>query len=226
MLTKEGFRVVAASGGDEGLRLARELQPVAVTLDVMMPGLDGWSVLSSLKADPVTAQIPVVMCTILRDEAMAFSLGASDFITKPVDRERIVGLLEHYRGDDSNNALVIEDDPDSRDVMVRMLAREGWKVRSAENGAEGIERVEESAPDLILLDLMMPVMDGFEFLAELRSHAEWRKLPVIVVSAKQLTPEERRFLEDASQRVVAKGSDAGQSLLSALGKVVEEVLRE
>ena len=222
LLAKEGFQVATASGGDEGLRLARELQPVAVTLDVMMPGLDGWSVLSSLKADPATAQIPVVMCTILRDEAMAFSLGASDFITKPVDRERLVGLLEHYRGGDSNRALVIEDDADSRDVLLRLLAREGWKVRSAENGAEGLERVAESTPDLILLDLMMPVMDGFEFLTELRSRAEWRKLPVIVVSAKKLTPEEQRFLEDATQRVVTKGADAGQSLLSALGKVVEE----
>jgi signal transduction histidine kinase/DNA-binding response OmpR family regulator len=221
ILAKEGFRVATAPGGEEGLRLARELHPVAVTLDVMMPGLDGWSVLSSLKADPATAQIPVVMCTILRDEAMAFSLGASDFITKPVDRERLVGLLGHYSGDDAGNALVIEDDPDSRDVMVRLLAREGWEVRSAENGEEGLARVAESAPDLILLDLMMPVMDGFEFLAELRAHAEWRKLPVIVVSAKQLTPEEQQFLEDATQRVVTKGSDAGQSLLSALEKVVE-----
>jgi CheY-like chemotaxis protein len=109
----------------------------------------------------------------------------------------------------------------ARDVMLRLLAREGWKVRSANNGAEGLERVAESTPDLILLDLMMPVMDGFEFLAELRSHAKWRKLPVIVVSAKKLTPEERRFLEDATQRVVTKGTDAGQSLLSALGKVIE-----
>ncbi len=152
---------------------------------------------------------------------VSLSLGASDFITKPVDRERLVGLLGHHSGDDAGNALVIEDDPDSRDVMVRLLAREGWKVRSAENGEEGLARVAESAPDLILLDLMMPVMDGFEFLAELRAHAEWRKLPVIVVSAKQLTPEEQQFLEDATQRVVTKGSDAGQSLLSALEKVVE-----
>jgi hypothetical protein len=221
-LAKEGFRVATASNGDDGLRLARELQPVAVTLDVMMPGLDGWAVLSRLKADPETAQIPVVMCTILRDEAMAFSLGASDFITKPVDRERLVGLLGHFRGGDANGALVIEDDPDSRDVLVRLLAREGWKVRSAENGAAGLERVAESTPDLILLDLMMPVMDGFEFLSELRSHAEWRKLPVIVVSAKELTPEEKQFLEDATQRVVTKGADSGQSLLGAIGKAVGE----
>jgi signal transduction histidine kinase/DNA-binding response OmpR family regulator len=220
ILVKEGFRVATASGGDEGLRLARELQPVAVTLDVMMPGLDGWSVLNSLKADTATASIPVVMCTILRDEAMAFSLGASDFMTKPVDRQRLVGMLERYDSDEASSALVIEDDPDSREVMVRLLAREGWKVRSAVNGAEGLERVAESAPDLILLDLMMPVMDGFEFLAELRSRDEWRKLPVIVVSAKQLTPEEQRFLEDATQRVVTKGTDAGQSLLGALGNVV------
>jgi signal transduction histidine kinase/CheY-like chemotaxis protein len=221
-LAKEGFRVATATNGDDGLRLARELQPVAVTLDVMMPGLDGWAVLSRLKADPETAQIPVVMCTILRDEAMAFSLGASDFITKPIDRDRLVGLLGHFQAGATSDALVIEDDPDSRDVLVRLLAREGWKVRSAENGAEGLERVAESKPGLILLDLMMPVMDGFEFLSRLRSRDEWRKLPVIVVSAKDLTPEEKQFLEDATQRVVTKGSDSGQSLLSAIGKAVED----
>jgi CheY-like chemotaxis protein len=182
----------------------------------MMPGMDGWAVLKKLKADPETAAIPVLMCTILRDEAMAYALGAAEFLTKPVDRERLLRVLARHRREGENTALVIEDDPASRDVLVRLLEREGWRVRQAQDGRQGLERIAEEAPALILLDLMMPVMDGFDFLHELRAHEPWRRLPVVVVTARELTPDERRFLEDSTERVVQKGAGSPEALLDVL----------
>jgi signal transduction histidine kinase/DNA-binding response OmpR family regulator len=219
-LTKQGYRVAGASTGEQALRLARELRPVAITLDVMMPGVDGWQVLSRLKDDPSTFAIPVLMCTILRDDSIAYALGASEFLTKPVDRDRLLRTLEKLQSDGRRGALVIEDDPSSRELGVRILRQAGWNVRSAVNGQEGLERVAEEAPDVILLDLMMPVMDGFEFLQVLRATEAWRALPVIVLTAKELSPEERLFLERSTDRVIAKEGDVGEELVSALERAI------
>ena len=165
-LTREGFRVAVASSGDEGLRLARELRPDAITLDVMMPGLDGWAVLGALKADAATADIPVVMLTIVDDRNLGYALGAAEYLTKPIDRERLLAVLARYRRD--RPVLIVEDDAPLRELLRRMLEREGYTVVEAEHGRAALDRLREGAPGVILLDLMMPVMDGFEFLAELR----------------------------------------------------------
>src|SRR5204862_2899850 len=167
-LTKEGFRVVTASGGEDGLRYARELRPDAITLDVMMPGMDGWSVLSALKADPAVADIPVVMLTIVDDRNHGYTLGASDYLMKPVDRDRLLALLRRYQNGSARRVLVVDDDAGTRTVMRSFLERDGWTVSEAENGLAALELVGRERPSLVLLDLRMPVMDGFEFVAELR----------------------------------------------------------
>ena len=222
-LSQRGFSVVTAADGAEGLRLAGELKPAVITLDVMMPQLDGWEVLRALKADAATADIPVVMVSILHDESLAYSLGATDYLTKPVDRERLVKTLNAVGKHSDQLALVVEDEPDARELTVRMLEKEGWRVIETENGAqalEQLERLEEKLPDLILLDLMMPVMDGFEFIEKLRGNPDLRHLPVVVLTAKILTVQERSFLEQSVAQVVRKGAQDQDKLLEEITALV------
>jgi CheY-like chemotaxis protein len=194
-LSKEGFQVATASSGEEGLRLARQLHPRAITLDVMMPGVDGWSVLHTLKADPNTSAIPVIMLTIKDEKNLGYALGASDYLSKPVDRVQLLGILKKYCGGKTpGTALVVEDETVTREMLRRLLEADGWTVREAANGREALECIAAGSPSLILLDLLMPEMDGFELIKELREHPEWRSIPVVVLTAKDLTAEERLFL--------------------------------
>jgi signal transduction histidine kinase/CheY-like chemotaxis protein len=194
-LDKEGINVISAFGGDEGLLLAREAKPAVITLDVMMPGNDGWNVLRSLKADPSLSSIPVVMLTIVDDKNLGFSLGASEYLTKPVDRERLVRVIRRLRADGTGGrALIVDDDPAARERMRHMLEQEAWEVFEAPHGRAGLDVMADRLPDLILLDLMMPEMDGFEFLAALHAREGGRSVPVVVVTGADLTPAEREHL--------------------------------
>jgi len=217
-LTKEGFRVRTASGGEEGLRLAKELRPDAITLDVMMPGMDGWAVLSALKGDPDVADIPVIMLTIVDDRNLGYALGASDYLTKPLDRDRLLAVLNKYRRDLS--ILVVEDDVALRQLMRRVLEKEGYTVADAENGRVALERMRETLPGLILLDLMMPEMDGFEFVSEFRRRESWRAIPIIVITAKDLSPGERQLLNGSVEKILQKGAHNRDSLLGEVREMV------
>jgi PAS domain S-box-containing protein len=225
-LRKEGFEVTLAAGGAEGLRLARKLRPDAITLDVMMPGLDGWSVLAALKADPDLADVPVVMLTIVDDQNLGYALGASDYLTKPVDRERLVSTLRRRLGQRVGRpVLVVEDDGPTREMIRRTLEREGWQVTVAENGREGLARLAEAPPALILLDLIMPEMNGFEFVAELRQNEAWRAIPVVVITAKDLTAEERARLNGCVRQIVQKGATSREALLQEVRDLVAASIR-
>ena len=217
-LIKEGFRVVLAAGGEDGLRLARELRPDAITLDVMMPGMDGWAVLSALKADPDLAEIPVIMLTIVDDKNLGYSLGASDYLTKPLDRERLLSVLNKYRRDAP--VLVVDDDATLRELLRRILEGAGYTVVEAENGRVALERLRTMVPGVILLDLMMPEMDGFEVVAELRRHEAWRAIPIVVVTAKELTDEDRQRLNGYVERILEKGAYSRDTLLGEVRDLV------
>jgi len=224
-LGKEGFDVRTATSGQEGLALARTLRPAVITLDVMMPGMDGWAVLAALKADPDLAGIPVVMVTIMDDKEMGFALGAVEYLTKPVDRGQLTAVVRRLRADDGTApVLVVDDDPSVRELMRRALEKEGFGVDEAEHGRAALERVRHRVPALILLDLMMPEMDGFEFVAELRRHAEWRRIPVIIVTAKELTGDERARLNGQVERILQKGSSTRDSLLGEIRDMVAACL--
>jgi signal transduction histidine kinase/DNA-binding response OmpR family regulator len=203
-LTREGFSVVTASGGQEGLRLARELHPAAITLDVMMPDLDGWTVLAAIKGDPELADIPVILMTIVDEKNRGYSLGATDYMVKPIDRERLVGVLRNICGAVGRQVLLVDDDDMMRRGMRLALEEDGWEVSEAENGRIALARLAETRPDIIMLDLMMPEMDGFEFLDEMRQRAEWRDIPVLVVTAKDLTAEDRARLNGGVERILQK----------------------
>ncbi|HEY3052706.1 MAG TPA: response regulator [Thermoanaerobaculia bacterium] len=216
-LRKEGFTVKTASGGGDGLLLARQLLPAAITLDVMMPEMDGWTVLSALKADETLRDIPVIMLTMVDDPERGFTLGASDFATKPVNRRRLSQILKKYTClRPPCPVLVIDDDASSRSLTRAMLEKEGWAVSEAGNGIEGLESMERERPSLIFLELIMPEMDGFAFAAEVRRHREWRSIPIVVVTTQDLTSDDRRRLNGNIETIVRKRGDSRESFLEQL----------
>jgi len=226
-LSKDGFRVQTVAEGEEGLRLARELQPDVITLDVMMSGLDGWAVLTELKADPDLADIPVVMLTFVDNKNLGYALGASDYLTKPIQRDRLLAVLEKYRRQPQPGpVLVVEDDPDTREILRRLLEKEGCQVITAENGRLALERLAESRPRLILLDLMMPEMDGFQFIDRVRQHENWRTIPIVVVTAKDLTKEDRVRLNGYVQEIIRKDAGPRDELLAEVRELVKSCLEK
>ena len=213
-LEREDLQVVTAQNGEEGLRLARLLHPAVITLDVMMPSLDGWAVLSALKADPDVADIPVIMLTMVDNKNLGARLGAADYLTKPVDWTRLRALLNKYRcATTPCSVLLVEDDLTTRQMMREMLAKEGWRVQEADNGVAALTCLAQSRPSLILLDLMMPLMDGFEFAARLHQNDAWRDIPVIVLTAKDITLEDRRRLNGYVERILPKSEYTVEQLL-------------
>ncbi|MDQ2987362.1 MAG: response regulator [Armatimonadota bacterium] len=222
-LSKEGFTVRTAPGGEAGLRLARELRPLAITLDVMMPGLDGWTVLSMLKADPSVSDIPVIMLTMLDDREHGFALGAAEYTTKPVDRKRLLQILKKYScSNPPCPVLLVEDDAATRAMMRAMMEKAGWAVSEAENGRVALERVGANRPALILLDLMMPGMDGFEFAAELHRHPEWRSIPIVVLTAKDLTADELLRLNGNVHTILDKRGRSRDDLMHEVSDLLAD----
>ena len=219
-LDEAGYDVVCAASGEQGLALAGELLPDAITLDVMMPQMDGWSVLRQLKEIPVVSEIPVILLSIVDDRPMGHSLGAADYLTKPIDRKRLLSVLEtHLSGQNSPTILVVEDDVNAREIMGRFLQRQDWTVELASNGREALQYLDENLPNLIVLDLMMPEMDGFEFIQVLRQNSNWQSIPVIVVTAKALTISDQQQLEGVA-RVYQKADLNRQELLDELQAMV------
>jgi CheY-like chemotaxis protein len=200
-----GFSVVTAAGGVEGIKLAKELQPTAITLDVMMPDLDGWSVLAALRQNPELADIPVIMVSIVDDKRRGIALGAAGYLTKPIDRERLLQLVRRFQAPTrATRVLMVEDDASQRERMLGWLERPHWIVREAANGREALDLLREEKPDVILLDLMMPEMDGFEVVAALQGDKDWRDIPVIVITSLDLDAKDRARLNSGVQSVLVK----------------------
>ncbi|WP_104545356.1 response regulator [Chroococcidiopsis sp. TS-821] len=224
-LNKEGFQTIAASNGAVGLSLAKEIRPDAIILDVMMPGMDGWTVLASLKADPEVANIPVIMTTIVDDKNLGYALGASDYLLKPIDRDRLMAMLQKYHAAQSFNAvMMVEDNKVTSQMIGRQLEKEGWQVLQAENGRKALELLQVNNPGLIITDLMMPEMDGFEFIHILRQTPQWASIPVIVITAKELTEEEENHLRQHVYKVFEKGSYDRQALLKEVHYLLSQAV--
>jgi signal transduction histidine kinase/DNA-binding response OmpR family regulator len=215
-----GYRLLQAASGDEALSLARATRPDAITLDVMMPKPDGWDVLSALKADADLRDIPVVIITMLSDRGIGLSLGAVEVLTKPVERAQLTALI-HNLVRREGPVLVVEDDVGAREMIRQTIEKMSLPVAEADNGVQALDWLgEHPMPAVILLDLMMPEMDGFEVLDALAAHAQWREIPVIVITAKQLTAAERERLQGQARKVIEKGGASRLDIVAAINEAV------
>jgi signal transduction histidine kinase/CheY-like chemotaxis protein len=221
-LTDEGFAVETAASGISGLRRARELRPTAIILDIMMPDIDGWTVLAALKGEPELADIPVIIVTIVDEQRSGIALGATDYLTKPIDRERLVAIVSRLRAAGApGRILVVEDDEVQRQLVRAILGVRGWRVSEAVNGRLALDAIAAELPDVILLDLMMPEMDGFELVAALQANAAWREIPVVVVTALDLTAEDRRRLSGGVEQILSKHAFPLAELMARVRALLE-----
>ena len=221
-LKVEGFSVVTAAGGLEGLKLAKELRPIAITLDVMMPDLDGWSVLAALRQDAELAEIPVIMVTILDEQRRATALGAAGYLTKPIDRHTLQRMIDRFRASARpTRILLVEDDDVQRERVREWLEGQPWIVQEAANGREALARLQAETPDVILLDLMMPEMDGFAVVAALQKKPEWRDIPVIVITSLDLNAKDRERLNSGVQSVLVKETFRPAELVERIRRLVQ-----
>ena len=223
-LEKQDFSILQAKSGEDGLNLAAEHLPDVITLDVMMPEMDGWEVLAALQANETTKNIPVIMLTMANEPDIGYSLGATDYLTKPVNWNELSSvLMRHQIASDSQAILIVEDDETTRDMLRKSLETNEFKVRTAVNGKEALEKVKQSKPGLILLDLMMPEMDGFEFAEKLRENKEWLDIPVVVITAKDLTKEDHQRLKGNVEAIMQKGSYSRNDLLTEVGDRIKQL---
>jgi signal transduction histidine kinase/DNA-binding response OmpR family regulator/HAMP domain-containing protein len=222
-LRQAGFAVMTAAGGLEGLKRAKERRPIAITLDVIMPDIDGWTVLAALRGDPQLADTPVIMATIADEQRHGMALGAVGYLTKPIDRDKLVDLVRRHRAPSGpTRVLVVEDDATQRDLVRMWLQPPQWAMSEAENGRVALDRLKEAAPDVIILDLMMPEMDGFQLVAALQEHPQWRRIPVVVVTGLDLSAEDRARLNSGVQSVLLKQSFKPTELIDGLLRLVKK----
>ena len=223
-LKKENYNVLQATSGPVGLDLAAKHLPDLITLDVMMPEMDGWEVLTALQNNETTKNIPVIMLTMTNESDIGYSLGATDYLTKPVDWNNLSKILKkHEIETDSQSILIVEDDEITRDMLTKSLETNDFKVIVAINGKDALQRVNKAKPALILLDLMMPEMDGFEFAEKLREKKEWLDIPVVVITAKDLTKEDHNRLKGNVEAIMQKGSYNKDELLSEVGNRIKKL---
>jgi len=230
-LAPESFRIITASSSAEGLHKAGQMHPDLIVLDVILRrATEGWDILAALKSDPQTCSIPVLMLSIIDDRRKGFLRGASEYLVKPVDKKRLETVLARFckpgaTASDKGCVLVVDDRMENRELMRRMLESDGWTVHEANNGKSALVLLKAISPQLILLDLVMPEMDGFQFIAEMSAVPEWQGIPVVVVTAKELTEAEKKILMAGAQQIVDRSSLTPDDLLAEVRHRLDEVLQ-
>lgn len=218
-LAKEDMAVYTAASGVEALQIAREIMPDVITLDVMMPGMDGWTVLREIKSDKELCHIPVIMVTMVDDKPTAYANGVTDYLIKPVPRPQLVSMVQKVIHSQNNKpVLIVDDDPEIREVMRLVLEEEGLRVLEAINGEDALEIVTQNEPAMVILDLNMPVLDGFEFLSVFRKDMRYRDIPVIVLTAKEMPAKQLKNLAEKSVDIVGKDNFSAETLISDVKK--------
>jgi len=223
-LTEAGYNTVVATDGDKAVKMAREVKPFAITLDIMLPKKDGWQVMQELKSFENTRSIPVIIISVVDDQSFGFSMGAVGYLVKPIDKDQLLHTLEKIElaakvEDTAPRILIIDDRPEDLKLMKAILRGEGYSILEASDGAEGVAKAIEERPDLLILDLLMPGMSGFDVIKSLQEHAEARDIPIIICTVKELTAEDREMLNSKVKSIVQKGEDAKAHLLEAVRKI-------
>jgi len=213
---------VGALDAEEGIRKAKEMNPFAITLDISLHQKDGWEVLSHLKTDPTTRNIPIIMLSIIDNKKLGFSLGAFDYLVKPFQKEAIMEALGRIPGDRAQRVLVVDDEPAAVDLLMQILQDEGYQVKGTYSGEEALQALNATSQDIILLDLLMPDMDGFEVIHRVKANTEWMDIPIIVVTAKYLTGSDREFLYRSVDKIIQKSGLTSEDLV----KQIQTLLRE
>ncbi|MDP6852361.1 MAG: response regulator [Candidatus Marinimicrobia bacterium] len=222
-LTKDGYSVYTANNGEKGLLKAKKLIPDIIILDIIMPDIDGWTVYQNLKRIPLLSKIPVIIVTIGDYEKMAKDFGVVDFLAKPINWKMLNKLLGKYKvHGKSKHILVVDDDSTTRIILKKMLLKDGWEVDEASNGEEAFEKVQINKPELILLDLLMPVMDGFEFLKLMKANEKYDNVPVIVITSKDLTADDYSFLTANVDKVIQKGDYTRKQIVDKIDSAIKE----
>jgi len=223
-LSEAGYNTVVAADGDEALQIAREIRPFAITLDIMLPKKDGWHVLQELKSLPETQNIPVVIISIVDDQHLGFNMGAVGYLVKPMDRMQLINIMDKLElSSKAENQrvriLVIDDRTEDLNLTEAILVNEGYDVLKAFDGTEGVSKAIDEFPDLIILDLIMPGMSGFDVVKTLQEHPQARDIPIVICTVKDLNTEELKTLNNGVESIVKKGEDAKYHLLGAVRKI-------
>ncbi|MEK7990350.1 MAG: response regulator [Thiotrichaceae bacterium] len=225
-LNNLGYQTLLAENGEQGVQLAQQHHPDAITLDVVLPAKDGWTILAELKSHPVICDIPVIMLSVVEDKSIGYSLGVSDYLVKPINQEQLAATLNKYLPNSTADSriLIVEDDKVTREMMQYILTKAGWQVDLAENGQLALELMEkQTLPSLILTDLMMPEMDGFEFIEHLQQNSDWAMIPVIVLTAKELMQEDRLRLNQGAEKIFQKSAYSQETLLADIRKLLNNL---
>lgn len=222
-LTREGYGVETAANGEEGLRKAREMKPLAVLLDVTMPGMDGWNVLRLIRADGDIGETPVLMQTVVDEQSFGYALGANDYLLKPIDRQRLREALSRFAPlEPAGSVLVVDDDEQALERVSSALEREGWSVISCSGGEAALEAMQTQTPSIILVDLLMPGMDGYAFVRAVRDQEAWKDIPIVVLTAEDLSTRRLKTLENATSRILQKGSMPLSDLAADLRRIADQ----
>ena len=216
-----GCRVIAASSGEQGLRMAREFRPDLVTVDLIMPRMDGWQLIKKFKSDEQLKHIPIVVVSIVASEQAGKVFGAVDVVEKPLIRENLMAAFKRNLLSGKAKVLIVDDDPDARQLVTTCLAEEGMQTETATNGREALELLQRFSPDLIFLDLVMPEMDGISFLDHIRADSRYSHLPVVIITAKQLTPHEIQQLSSETRGIIRKSANLKENLRETLQRILQ-----
>lgn len=224
ILHSAGYTSIRAHHGEEALKMARMLKPAAITLDIILPGMDGWEVMKALKNDETLRHIPVIIVSMMENRELGFALGAADYFVKPIDPEELIHSLETllpHKKKGKPKLLLIDDDPDFHEMMENILRFRGYQVEHALSGQEGLQKASQGYPDLIILDLMMEGMDGFEVAGALKKRKETRKIPILVLTAKQLTPRDKERLKGEISKLMEKGRSSPADLVLTIQELLK-----
>ncbi|WP_242939442.1 ATP-binding response regulator [Sulfobacillus thermosulfidooxidans] len=223
MLTPMGYRVITALTGLEGLKLALQGMPDVIILDILLPMVDGWSILTRIKREPLLMDIPVILLSMAPDAQRGYALGAVDVLAKPINRERLFSALQKSVTGSRRSVLIVEDHEDTRHLIRQQLELAEWMCEEAENGTQALEQLKSFIPAVIVCDLLMPEMDGFELIAILRRNPAWQRIPIIVLTAKDMTTDDYQRLTGSVERVILKGSYTKDELMRELQRMIQTV---